>query len=71
MPYPALRHLIVLAQKLGQQIDKLPQTEIKQKLKSINNEIRRWASLTGGTRPPRESNESINRGNRKLGEWKS
>jgi hypothetical protein len=59
MPYPARRHLIVLAQKLGQQIDKLPQTDIKQKLKSISNEIRRWVSLTEGSKPPPESNESI------------
>jgi hypothetical protein len=59
MPSPPLRHLIALAQKLGLEIDRLPQTAIKQRLKSISNEISRYVRVTGGSKPPPESNGSI------------
>lgn len=59
MPSPPLRHLIALAQKLGLEIDRLPQTANKQRLKSISNQISRYVRVTGGSKPPPESNGSI------------
>ena len=59
MPSPALTHIIALTQKLGREINKLPQTETKQKLKSISHEISRWLIVTGGSKPRPDSNESI------------
>ena len=59
MPSPALTHIIALTQKLGREINKLPQTETKQRLKSISHEISRWLIVTGGSKPRPESNESI------------
>ncbi|MBV8226281.1 MAG: hypothetical protein JO232_13955 [Verrucomicrobia bacterium] len=51
--------MIALAQKLGLEIDRLPPTANKQRLKSISNQISRYVRVTRGSKPPPESNESI------------